>query len=174
MTSNMPATTRITQETAPCGGPTGFPFLPRTGLNLAISAMVASVMKRRACLPLLAALSACGARRKAPAVFPDTLAGWTRTSLRDLSVSDAPDPVPRNSVVSVQAAQYEGMGKLEARAYELTGSAAGLDIAQRWRPSADTVFFWAQRWFVVIRWQEADRRALQEFTSALEKRLNEK
>ena len=38
----MPATTRTTQETAPCGGPTGFPFLPRTGLNLAINAMVAS------------------------------------------------------------------------------------------------------------------------------------
>jgi hypothetical protein len=36
------------------------------------------------------------------------------------------------------------------------------------------VFFWAQRWFVVIRWQEADRRALQEFTSALEKRINGK
>ena len=64
--------------------------------------------------------------------------------------------------------------KLQARAYELTGPAAGLDIAQRWRPAADTVFFWKQHWFVVIRWQEADRRALQEFTSALEKRLNGK
>src|SRR5438270_8718289 len=110
MTSNMPATTRTTQETAPCGGPTGFPFLPRTGLNLAINAMVASVMKRRACLPLLAALAACGGRRERPAVFPETLAGWTRTSLRDVSVSEAPDPVPRNAVVSVQAARYRGWG----------------------------------------------------------------
>src|SRR4051794_22522258 len=129
-------------------------------------------MKRRASLAVLAALGACGGRRERPAVFPETLAGWTRTSLRDVSISEAPDPVPRNNVVSVQAAQYEGVGKLEARAYELTGSAAGIDIAQRWRPSADTVFFWAQRWFVVIRWQEAERRALQEFTSALEKRIN--
>ena len=39
----MPATTRTTQETAPCGGPTALPFLPRAGLNLPISAMVASV-----------------------------------------------------------------------------------------------------------------------------------
>jgi hypothetical protein len=131
-------------------------------------------MKRRACLVLLAMLGACGGRRERAAIFPEKLAGWTRTSLRDVSASDAPDPVPRSAVVSVQAARYEGVGKLDARAYELTGPAAGLDIAQRWRPSADTVFFWAQQWFVVIRWEEADRRALHEFTSALEKRLNGK
>jgi hypothetical protein len=129
-------------------------------------------MKRRACLPLLALLGACGRGRHRVSVFPETLAGWTRISLRDLSVSDAPDPVPRTAVVSVQTAQYEGSGRLEARAYELSRSAVGLDIAQRWRPAADTVFFWAQRWFVVIRWQEADRKALQQFTSALEKRIN--
>src|SRR5437764_3701258 len=43
ITSNIPATTRTTQETAPCGGPTALPFLPRAGLNLLITAMVASV-----------------------------------------------------------------------------------------------------------------------------------
>jgi hypothetical protein len=129
-------------------------------------------MKRRVFLPLLPALGACGGRRKSAPVFPDTLAGWTRTSVREVSASDAPDPVPRSAVISVQAAQYEGPGKLEARAYELARPEAGLDIAQRWRPAADTVFFWAQRWFVVIRWQQADRKALQQFTSALEKRIN--
>ena len=129
-------------------------------------------MERRVCLPLLLALGACARSNKRAAVFPETVAGWTRTSLRDVSAADAPDPVPRSAVVSVQAAQYEGAGKLEARAYELARSAVGLDIAQRWRPAADTVFFWAQRWFVVIRWQEADRKALQQFTSALEKRIN--
>jgi len=129
-------------------------------------------MKRRVFLPLLPALGACGGMRKGAPVFPDTLAGWTRTSVREVSASDAPDPVPRSAVISVQTAQYEGPGKLEARAYELARPAAGLDIAQRWRPAADTVFFWAQRWFVVIRWQQADRKALQQFTSALEKRIN--
>ena len=41
ITSSMPATMRTTQETAPCGGP-GFDFLPRAGLNFAITAMLAS------------------------------------------------------------------------------------------------------------------------------------
>jgi hypothetical protein len=129
-------------------------------------------MTRRACLLLTGALGACGRREATVQVLPDALAGWKRTSWREVAVSDAPDPVPRNSVVRVQAADYTGPGKLEARAYELTGSAAGLDIAQGWRPSADTVFFWAQKWFVVIKWEEADRKALQRFTSALEMRLN--
>lgn len=132
-------------------------------------------MKSRACLPLLLALAACacGTRRAAVTVFPETVADWKRTSLRELPVSETPDPIPRNSVVRVQAAEYAGPGKLDVRAYELSGSAVGLDLAQRWRPSADTVFFWAQQWFVVIKWREADRKALQQFTSALEKRLND-
>jgi hypothetical protein len=129
-------------------------------------------MKRRACLLLLLALAACGAKRGRVEVLPAEVAGWKRTSWREVAASDAPDPVPRSSVVRVQAAEYAGPGKLEARAYELSGSTAGLDLAQRWRPAADTVFFWAQRWFVVIRWQDADRKALQQFTSALEKRIN--
>lgn len=107
-------------------------------------------------------------------VFPETLAGWQRTSLREASPSEAPDPVPQTSVRRLQVAEYSGPGKLEARAYELSRSEVGLDIAQRWRPSADTVFFWAQRYFVVVKWQEADRKALQQFTQALEKRLNAK
>jgi hypothetical protein len=80
--------------------------------------------------------------------------------------------VPKESVRRVQAASYEGAGKIEARAYELTRQEIGLDIAQRWRPTTDTVFFWARSYFVVVSWKEAERQALQEFTRALEKRLN--
>ena len=61
--------------------------------------------------------------------------------------------------------------KLEARAYELTSSAVGLDLVQRWRPSADTVFFNPGRYFVVVKWQQADRKALQDFVREMEKRL---
>ena len=46
-----------------------------------------------------------------------------------------------------------------------------MDLAQRWRPSADTVFFYRGRYFVVVKWQQADRKALQEFVRELEKRL---
>ena len=181
ITKSMPATTRITQDTAPCGGPAALPFLPRAGLNLAISAMVALapaaacenrwMTTRRRWLAFPMALTGCGKRAPAIDMFPETVAGWKRTWLRDVPVSEAPDPAPRTSVTRLQAAGYEGFGKLEARAYELSSSQVGVDIAQRWRPSADTVFFWAGRYFVVVKWQEADRRALQQFTRDLEKRV---
>ena len=92
--------------------------------------------------------------------------------MRDISVSGAPDPVPRNSFVRVQVAEY---GAPESWRRVPTNSRV-----RRWASisrsdggrRADTVFFWAQRWFVVIHWQQADRKALQQFTSALEKRIN--
>jgi hypothetical protein len=53
--------------------------------------------------------------------------------------------------------------------YELSSPGVGLDLAQRWRPSADTVFFYRDQYFVVVKWQQADRGALQEFVRELEK-----
>ena len=57
------------------------------------------------------------------------------------------------------------------RVYQLTSSAAALDVVQRWRPAPDTVFFYSDRFFVLIQWQTADRKALQEFVGALEKKF---
>lgn len=129
-------------------------------------------MTRRSSIFAALVLAAC--RDSAPLFdpFPDTVAGvWRRTALRDLPVSEAPDPVPRTSVRRLRTAVYEGPGHLEARAYELSSFAVGLDLVQRWRPSADTVFFNPGRCFVVIKWQHADRQALQDFVREMEKRL---
>jgi hypothetical protein len=123
-------------------------------------------------MALLAGCVACSRREPPVDPFPDTIAGWKRTSLREIPVAESPDPVPKESVRRALAAGYEGAGNIEARAYELTRQEIGLDIAQRWRPAADTVFFWARSYFVVVSWKEAERKALQEFTRALEKRLN--
>ena len=129
-------------------------------------------MTRRAAAALLLGSAACAKRQPAIEVFPESVAGWKRTSLREVPVAQSPDPVPQASVKRVQAATYEAAGKLDVRAYELTRQELGLDIAQRWRPTPDTIFFWAQTWFVVVSWQNAERKSLQEFTRALEKRLN--
>jgi hypothetical protein len=117
-------------------------------------------------------LSACGRVEPMPDLFPQVVAAvWQRTALRDLPTSESPDPLPRNSVDRIQTAAYQGPGKLEARVYQLTSSAVGLDAAQRWHPSADTVFFNHGRYFVVVKWQEAERKALQAFVRELERRL---
>jgi hypothetical protein len=131
-------------------------------------------MTRRSWIAFSAALAACGKPKAPMDVFPETVGPWKRTALRDLPVSESPDPVPRTSISRGQVADYEGAGKLQARVYELSTPEAGLDVAQRWRPSADTVFFWAHRYFVVVKWEEAERKALQQFTQTLEKRLNAK
>jgi hypothetical protein len=96
---------------------------------------------------------------------------WRRTALRDLPVSEAPDPVPRTSVERLAVASYEGPGRIEARVYALTSPAVGFDLAQRWRPSADTVFFYRGRYFVVVKWQAAERKALEAFVRELEQQL---
>jgi len=110
-------------------------------------------------------------------VFPETAAGgWQRASLRDVPVSEAPDPVPRTAVERLQQSVYRGPAEteLEARAYRLSSPGVGLDLVQRWRPSADTVFFNRGNYFVVVKWQKADRQALREFVRDLSSRLKEK
>jgi hypothetical protein len=128
-------------------------------------------MTRRNWLCLTLALGAC--RQKStlpPDLFPDTAAGgWRRIAAGD--VPDLRDPVPRDAVEQSRAATYRGPGELEVHAYQLSSAAVGLDLAQRWRPSADTVFFNQGVYFVVVKWQAADRKALQEFVGEMEKKL---
>jgi hypothetical protein len=127
---------------------------------------------RRSWLWLFLAVSAC---REVPApanLFPPIVASvWHRTGLTNPPVSESPDPVPRTAVQWLQVATYEGPGKLEARAYGLDSPAVALELEQRWRPSADTVFFYRGRDFVVVKWQEANRQALEAFVRELEARL---
>jgi len=117
-----------------------------------------------------AALAACHETVAVPPnLFPaDAAGGWKLVVKRQVPVSEAPDPVPRTSVDRLSVASYEGPGKLEARVYALSSPAVGVDLAQRWRPSADTVFFYRGRYFVVVKWQQADRKALEEFVRQLE------
>jgi len=120
-----------------------------------------------------AVLAACG---KPATIPPDLFAkeapgGWRLTQVRDLPPSESPDPVPRNSIDRLVSATYEGPGKLDARVYALSAPAIAFDLAQRWRPSADTVFFNRGPFFAVIKWQSADRQLLKEFVADLEKRL---
>ncbi|MGA2144924.1 MAG: hypothetical protein ABSH49_08175 [Bryobacteraceae bacterium] len=135
-------------------------------------------MKRRSWLAaagFVAASAGIACRKPAsvpPNIFPENASGgWRRTDRRRLSISEAPDPVPRNEIDSLLVASYEGPGKLEARLYVLGSGVVGLELSQRWKPSADTVFFSRGPYFVVVKWQSADRTALHAFVREVEKSL---
>ena len=124
-------------------------------------------------LPAAALFAACRKPAALPAnIFPEKAAGgWRRTDRHLLSVSEAPDPVPRNEIETLLVASYEGPGKLDARLYVLASDVVGLELSQRWKPSADTVFFSRGPYFVVVKWQSAERTALQTFVRDLENSL---
>jgi hypothetical protein len=130
-------------------------------------------MTRRAVLGLLLGLCACRSGQPLPEVFRDTVGGvWRRTALRDAGPSETPDPIPRTAVRRLRIAEYEGPGKLEARLYDLQSSGVALDLVQRWRPSADTIFFYEKNYFVVVKWRQAERAALQSFVHDVQSSLN--
>ena len=129
----------------------------------------------RILLLVVLVLSACGRKPAAmPDLFPETVGAWHRTAASELTASAAPDGIDAAVVEKVRAASYEGPGKLDARAYQLTSSAVALDIVQRWHATADTVYFYQDRFLVVLKWQTADRKALQDFVAALDARLKAK
>ncbi len=82
-----------------------------------------------------------------------------------------PDAIPAKGIDQIRTASYEGQGKLEAHLYALSTPAMALDLAQRWTPQADTVFFYRDRFFVVVQWQSAPRLAVRDFVSELQKRF---
>jgi hypothetical protein len=178
ITSNIPATIRTMQETAPCGGPATRAFLPFAGLNFAIHCDVSTAhvrinfMTRRALLPLAALLNSCGKKQPPPDLFPETVASVWRRAASPAGPAGAADPVPAGSVRQMLTANYSGAGRLQARAYELTSPAVALDVVQRWRPSADTVFFHRENWLVVVKWEDAPRADVQAFVRETEKRLD--
>jgi hypothetical protein len=131
-------------------------------------------MTRRWWMSMALALGACGEKAELPRdLFPQSVGGvWNLAEAHDLGASEAPDPVPRNSVERVRAATYKaGDAELRARVYLLSSADVGAALGTRWRPSADTVFFNHGPYFVVVKWQGADRKAVQEFVAELQKRL---
>ena len=118
---------------------------------------------------IAATLCACSRPAPMPDVFAAEIAGWHRTGVQDVPVSQPPDAIPVKLIQQIRTATYEGPGKLEARAYALTSSAVALDLVQRWEARPDTVFFYVDRFLVVVHWQTAEKKAMQPFLFALEK-----
>ena len=105
--------------------------------------------------------------RGAESLLPASLGGaWQRKSLRDI----AP---PKPSVVRAFEADYEGAGRVTVDLYEAKVSGTAFEMTQHWRAAPNTVFFDKGRYFVVVKWERADRQALTAFVRGLQKELEE-
>jgi hypothetical protein len=132
------------------------------------------VVFRRTLLLCAAALAACRPRPDAAELLPQTVADvWRRTDLRDVPPGELPEPPARGTVRRVVRAGYAGPGRIEVTLFELASSGAALDAVQRFPHAAQTVFFYRDEYFTVVRWEDADREAVGSFVRGLEKHMAE-
>jgi hypothetical protein len=131
-------------------------------------------MSRRHSILLLLLLASCSTPRPGPPAFPETAAGaWRLTSSQGFPAATAPDMVRNIGTRGWWSASYEGPGSATVEVYELTSSAGGLEMVQKWRPQADTVVFYTLRYFVVVKWHSPDRAAVTALVRVLEKSFGE-
>lgn len=122
-------------------------------------------MTRREILAAAVALTACSRpARPTGQLLPASVAGWRRESTVDIP------PSPAGAKRAFEGV-YRGPGTIEVELYEMRSPAGALDLAQRWKPAADTVFFYKENYFVVVKWERVERQALTEFLRAVEKNL---
>ena len=116
-----------------------------------------------------------GCARKIPAPeFPTTVAvGWHLKSTQSLPAATAPEFERQIGTRGWWKALYEGPGSATIEVYELTSSAGGLEMVQKWRPAADTVVWYTPQYFVVVRWHGGDRSMVSALIRAFEKQFAE-
>jgi hypothetical protein len=118
-------------------------------------------------------LAACARKPPAPE-FPATAAGeWHLKSTQALPAAAAPEFERQIGTRRWWKALYEGPGSATVEVYELTSSAGGLEMVQKWRPVADTVVWYTPQYFVVVRWHGGDRSMISALIRALEKQFAE-
>jgi hypothetical protein len=129
-------------------------------------------MKRRWCLLLMIVPVSCGSASR-PLVLPQALANvWTLRTSRSEPAATAPEMVRAIGTRGWTAATYGGPGKADVTIYELTSAPGGLEMVQKWRPQANTVVFYTDRYFAVVKYEAADRAPVTALITALQKLLS--
>ncbi len=134
-------------------------------------------MNRRHWIFIAALFGACARRAAAPVFAPAVAGVWKLKSVESYPASRAPELVRQIGTRGWWRATYEGPSPppdtITAELYEVTATASGLEMAQKWRPAADAVIWYTPRYFVVVKWRSTDRLAVGAFIRALEKQFTE-
>jgi hypothetical protein len=118
-------------------------------------------------------LAACARKALVPDFPPTVAGGWHLKSTQSLPAATAPEFQRKIGTRGWWKALYEGPGSATVDLYELTSSAGGLEMVQKWRAAADTVVWYTPHYFVVVRWHGADRPMVSALIRALEKQFAE-
>ena len=130
-------------------------------------------MKWRGWIFSVLLLTACERKAPPPEFTPTVADSWRLRMTQSFPPGSAPELISKRGGRNWWRASYEGPGSMTVELYELAAPAAGLDLVQRWRPVADTVVWYTPRYFVVVKWQSSDRRAVGAFIRALQKQFAE-
>ena len=129
-------------------------------------------MKRRWYSLLTIALVSCASAPR-PLVLPQTLASvWTLQSSHEEPAATAPEIVRAIGTRGWTAATYQGPGTVNLAIYRLTSEPGGLEMVQKWRAQANTVVFYTDRYFVVVKYEAADRAPVTALITTLQKFLS--
>jgi hypothetical protein len=130
-------------------------------------------MKRRHWIFVALALSGCTRNLPAPVFSPVVAGVWKLKASRTLAADSAPELVRKMGMRGAWSATYEGPGSVTVELYELAAPGVGLEIMQNWRPVPDTVVWYTPHYFVVARWQSADREAVKALVRSIQKQFAE-
>jgi len=97
--------------------------------------------------------------------------GWQLKSVTLTKPETAPEIVRSLGFTQSWRAEYGGPGLAHVDIYRLKSEAAGLEMTQRWRASAQTVTIFNARYFVVVAWEGASHAAATALVGRIETRL---
>lgn len=122
------------------------------------------------CLTIL--LFSCAGSPATPPKLPESASfGWRLKDIAETNPDAAPDSVRTLGFLKSWRAEYTGPGVANVDVYALKSEAAGLEMTQKWRASAQTVTVFNAKYFVVIHWQTADNASATALVGQIERSL---
>ncbi len=104
--------------------------------------------------------------------LPDSASfGWKLAGIVETKPENAPELIRAVGFQKSWRAEYRGDGTASVDVYRTKSRAAGLDLTQRWRASAQTVTVFNDSYFVVISWRGANRAAATALVGQIERNL---
>src|SRR4051794_38066487 len=105
---------------------------------------------RRGVLLSVLTLWGCHLSETTQPAFPKSVSpGWRLSEVARADVASAPEPVRAARPKAYWKATYLGPGVAHAHIWALSGP-SGLDLVQKWRPEANTVVFYTDRYFAAM------------------------